>query len=139
VNSEVWKQVARELNSITQLSRDSVNAEKIAGRVERVRALVKGKVPPPKPGKPNRRRQLWNRDPRCFWCGRETNIKTANAPDSATVEHLYARGQPKRTEQTRRHLPDTVLACRRCNSTRGAPSVAAPEICPLLAAVNGGQ
>lgn len=139
MNPEVWKQVARELNSVTQLSRDSANAEKIACRVERVRALVQGKVPPPKPGKRNRRRQLWNRDPRCFWCGRVTDIRTANAPDSATVEHLYARGQPKRTESTLRYLPDTVLACRRCNSARGAPSVAAPEVCPLLAAVKSGQ
>jgi hypothetical protein len=139
VNPEVWRQVARELNSIQQLARDPANAEKIVGRVERVRALVHGKAPPPKPGKRNRRRQLWNRDPRCFWCGRETDIRTANAPDSATVEHLYARGQPKRREPTRRHLPDTVLACRRCNSSRGSPSVAAPEVCPLLAAVKGEQ
>ena len=64
-----------------------------------------------------------------------TDIRTANAPDSATVEHLYARGQPKRREQTRRHLPDTLLACPRCNSARGAPSIAAPEVCPLPAAV----
>lgn len=134
MNPEIWKQVARELNSITQLSRDSANAEKIAGRVERVRALVQGKDPEPKPEKRTRRRALWERDPRCFWCGRETNIKTANAPDSATVEHLYARGQPKREESTRRHLPATVLACRRCNTARGAPSVAAPETCPVLAA-----
>lgn len=142
MNAEVWKQIARELNSITQitqLSRDSANAEKIASRVERVRALIKGKSPPPKPGKPNRRRQLWNRDPRCFWCGRVTDIRTTNAPDSATVEHLYARGQPKREEATRRHLPATLLACRRCNTVRGAPSVAAPDLCPLLAGVKGEQ
>ena len=139
MNPDTWRQVAREQNRKPQQAPDTPHAERIARRVERVRALVQGKAPPPKPGKRNRRRQLWNRDPRCFWCGRETDIRTANASDSATVEHLYARGQPKRTEQTRRHLPDTVLACRRCNSTRGAPSVAAPEVCPLLAAVKGEQ
>jgi hypothetical protein len=139
MNVEVWKQVARELNSIPQLSRDSANAEKIVGRVERVRALVQGKAPPPKPGKPNRRRQLWNRDPQCFRCGCETDIRTANAPDSATVEHIYHRGHPKRRESTRRHLPDTVLACRRCNNERGAPAVEARETCPGLAAVKGSK
>jgi 5-methylcytosine-specific restriction endonuclease McrA len=137
MNPDTWRQVARELNSITQLARDSANAERIAARISRVRSLIQGKDPEPKPGKKTRRRALWERDPRCFWCGRETDIRTSNAPDSATVEHLYARGRPKRTEQTRRHLPNTVLACRRCNSSRGAPSVAAPEVCPLLAAVKG--
>jgi hypothetical protein len=139
MNAETWRQVARELNSIQQLARDSANAEKIASRVERVRALVQGKVPPPKPGKLNRRRQLWNRDPRCFWCGRETDIRTANAPDSATVEHIYHRGHPKRRQSTRRHLPDTVLACRRCNNERGAPAVEAREVCPVLAVVKGSR
>lgn len=132
-----WPEVARALNSITQLARDSANADKIGRHVERVRALVRGKDPEPKPGKKTRRRLLWEKDPRCFWCGRETDIRTANASDSATVEHLYARGQPKREEATRRHLPDTVLACRWCNSTRGAPSVAAPDVCPLLVALKG--
>jgi hypothetical protein len=77
---------------MTQLSRDSANAARIAGRVERVALSSKGKNPGPRPGKKTRKRALWERDPRCFWCGRETNIKTANAPDSASLEHLYSRG-----------------------------------------------
>jgi hypothetical protein len=133
---EVWNEVARELNSITQLSRDSANAERIARRVERVRLLVRENscalAHKSKP-KPTRRRVLWRRDPRCFWCGRVTRFDAYHEPDAATVEHIYHRAHPKR-RSTRRHLPATVLACRKCNSERGAPEARAFDECPVIVA-----
>jgi len=140
VNAEVWKQIARELNSITQLARGHPNAERITRRVARLRDLLRPKKETAagekrRESKPTRRRQLWRRDPRCFWCGRETDIRTVNGPDSATVEHIYHRGHPKRRQSTRRHLPDTVLACRRCNNERGSPPTTTHQTCPLLSAV----
>jgi hypothetical protein len=69
-----------------------------------------------KPLKATRRRRLWRRDPRCFRCGRETDITTINHDDSATVEHIYPRS-PKHAPP----LPATVPACAKCNHERGAP------------------
>jgi hypothetical protein len=116
MSPEVWELVARELNTIGQLSRNWLppeQAEKIARHLALVRRLVRGKgdAPPVKRAtpKPSRRRSLWRRDPRCFWCGRETDITMHDADDSATIEHVYPRGHLKR-RSTRRHLPDVVLA-----------------------------
>ena len=83
--------------------------------------------------KPTRRRVLWRRDPRCFWCGRVTDIRTEWLDRSATVEHLYSRKHPKRG-RTDKHLPSTVLACKRCNSERGAPEASAFDVCPAILA-----
>ncbi|MDQ3744531.1 MAG: hypothetical protein M3444_09125 [Acidobacteriota bacterium] len=83
--------------------------------------------------KPTRRRVLWRRDPRCFWCGRVTDIKTEWLDRSATVEHLYSRRHPKRG-RTDKHLPSTVLACKRCNNERGAPEAKVFSECPVMVA-----
>jgi hypothetical protein len=91
-------------------------ADRIAERLKEAARLLKGVAPPaPKPSRPTRRRQLWRRDPRCFWCGRETRFDAPEgADDLATLEHVYARTHPKR-QSPRRHLPAAVLACYRCN------------------------
>jgi hypothetical protein len=86
-----------------------------------------------KKSKPTRRRVLWTRDPRCFWCGRLTDIRTEWLDKSATVEHLYSRRHPKRGS-ARKYLPSTVLACRKCNSERGAPEARAHDECPVIEA-----
>jgi hypothetical protein len=130
----LWNEVARELNSITQLSRDSANSEKITRHVERVRQLVKGENADQSANpKPTRRRVLWRRDPRCFWCGTVTRFDAYHESDAATLEHIYHRRHPKR-RSTKRHLPSYVLACRKCNSERGAPEAREFEVCPAVAA-----
>lgn len=69
MNADTWTEIARELNSITQLSRDSANAEKIARRVERVRQLVRGEREPKAIQTDTRRFKLWLRSPFCFGAG----------------------------------------------------------------------
>jgi len=81
-----------------------------------------------------RRRRMWGRDCRCFWCGIVTTIKTVNLPNSATVEHIYPRSDPRRRD-TRRHLPTFVLACSRCNGERGEKWASKPETCPVVIAL----
>lgn len=65
------------------------------------------------------RRQLWEADPHCHWCGRETSWwagENGPAPtDSATLDHLYSWLDPRRAGNS--HL--VVLACWRCNHDRG--------------------
>lgn len=114
----LWNEVARELNSITQLSRDSANSEKIARHVEHVRLLVRGenvtRVTNPK----------------------LTRFDAHDEPDAATLEHIYHRNHPKR-RSTKRHLPGCVLACRKCNAERGAPEARVFEACPVILAERG--
>jgi 5-methylcytosine-specific restriction endonuclease McrA len=133
VKPDHWSQVARELNSITQLSRDSANSEKITRHVERVRQLVKGEAGQKSNPKPTRRRLLWRKDPCCFWRGRVTRFDAYREEDAATVEHIYSRRHPKRGS-VKKHLPSHVLACRRCNSSRGAPEAREFDECPLTEA-----
>lgn len=113
-------------------------ADEIAVRLRECAKLLGGKELPPRPArkgkaKPTRRRQLWRRDPRCFWCGIETRFDAYDEPDAATVEHLYSRRHPKRGK-TDKHLPSTVLACRKCNSGRGAPEARVFDACPVIEA-----
>jgi 5-methylcytosine-specific restriction endonuclease McrA len=88
--------------------------------------------------KPTRRRVLWRRDPRCFWCGRVTDIRIEWLDKSATVEHLYSRRHPKRGLPDK-HLPTVVLACRKCNNERGAPEATACDLCPVIEAERRGK
>jgi 5-methylcytosine-specific restriction endonuclease McrA len=65
------------------------------------------------------RRQLWNRDPRCYWCQRTTVLAKFKGaplpPEAATVDHLH----PKRHEARRRQTgTPVVLACHQCNDER---------------------
>jgi hypothetical protein len=113
-------------------------ADGIMSRLKECARLLQGRgVPPPAAKKkgdsaPTRRRLLWRRDPRCFWCGRVTKFDEHDA-DAATVEHVYHRRHPKR-KGGRRFLPSVVLACRKCNNERGAPEATAFEVCPVIEA-----
>lgn len=73
------------------------------------------------------RKDLFNRDPHCHWCG-ELTVEPVDPlqPNSATLDHLYSISDPRRTKKGRRRLGvskrnDTlyVLACHRCNQERG--------------------
>jgi hypothetical protein len=63
-----------------------------------------------------KRRQLFEKDPHCHWCGRETilglNHKGQPWPYSATVDHVKSRMHPEGRG------PDVVLACYACNMLR---------------------
>jgi len=67
--------------------------------------------------------QLFNLDPRCHWCGKETiltnipNIskKTMN-PLMATIDHIYSRFDLRRWVKS--ESPKKVLACYQCNNER---------------------
>jgi hypothetical protein len=118
-------------------------ADKLAAHLNAAKLLVRDAKPgrksqnatpsPKQKSQPGLRRRLWERDPCCFWCGRETRIDVQCAPDSATVEHLYAKRHPLRWHP-RRQLPDVVLACAECNHGRGGYT--GPETisraCPLV-------
>jgi hypothetical protein len=114
-------------------------ADEIAVRLRECAKLLGGKELPDRPAKkkgdpkPTRRRQLWRRDPHCFWCGRVTRFDEHYTDDAATVEHVYHRAHPKR-RSPKRHLPATVLACRKCNSERGAPEAREFSECPVILA-----
>lgn len=64
-----------------------------------------------------KRSRLWHDDPRCFWCGRLTDLHTANAHKtaSATLDHIYPRHHPKRNAS---NCDEVVLACHQCNYDR---------------------
>jgi hypothetical protein len=57
LSARVWNAVARDLNTITQLSADSANAEKIAHRCRRVKRILQGKTPEPRSRAKGRRRR----------------------------------------------------------------------------------
>jgi hypothetical protein len=106
-------------------------ADGIARRLREAAALLQGKTilseisDKPKPQTGTLRYRLWQRDPRCLWCGIETRIEGRHEPDAATLDHLHRKSQ-----RAGRTLPLVVLACRRCNNDRGEPpSVRAT--CPL--------
>lgn len=81
----------------------------------------------------SRREKLWNRDPHCFWCGRETRlcenggVNRKLPDDAATVDHIRSRLSPNRKQPNDRpgwHTGITVLACYRCNNVRGRHEIA---------------
>lgn len=132
MSPEIWALVARELNSITQLSRDSAHAAKIARHAERLRQLMREAT---NARADSRRAALWWRDPACLWCGRVTRLDHANgAPLAATLDHLKSGPGRDRQRDMRRHLPATVLACYECNHRRGQPPPPVNPMCPLLRA-----
>ena len=77
-----------------------------------------------------RRRNLWRRDPHCFWCGVLTVLvwecpkvprgdPRRRPPDNlATVDHLRPRTHPLRLEPNPTGAERTVLACNKCNWLR---------------------
>lgn len=66
----------------------------------------------------NKRRQLWNTDPHCYWCHVVTIEPVAGltllSRDHATFDHLYQKRTPERSA----HPSAGVLACWRCNYCR---------------------
>lgn len=68
--------------------------------------------------------KLWINDPHCYWCGVETinpigpqnGVLTA---DSATIDHIYSRLDPRRREPHHYGETRTVLSCYACNHERG--------------------
>lgn len=106
-------------------------ADDIAGRLKEAARLLQGKGVSPvgeitKPQTGTLRFRLWQRDPRCLWCGIETDINGRHEPDTATLDHLHRRSQ-----RAGRHLPPVVLACRQCNNDRGQPP-AVNTTCPMV-------
>lgn len=71
-------------------------------------------------GKKELRRQLWAEDPKCHWCGIETQwpeIKGGSLPDdAATLDHLYTKYE---MEKRKSEGNPFVLACNKCNHDRG--------------------
>jgi len=130
MRADAWKEIARELNSIAQLSRDSANSEKIARRVERVRRLIRpeGEREPRAIQTGTRRFKLWLCSPFCFWCGCVTRIEGVYESDAATLDHLRHKGERAKSGT----FPDAVLACRRCNNKRGQPKAASTNECPVI-------
>lgn len=66
------------------------------------------------------RRQLFDADPKCHWCGRETVWTELPGgklpPNAATLDHLYTRYEM----ETRASMGNPfVLACNQCNHDRG--------------------
>lgn len=76
--------------------------------------------------KKRRRRELWEQDPHCHWCGVETKLYHKfsggrTEPDQATLDHLYTRLDPLRYRHD--HARQVfVLACYKCNWERGLVS-----------------
>lgn len=77
----------------------------------------------------HRLRRLWEKDPRCHWCGKPTfliltppgvdfNIGKQH-PKMATIDHLRSRYDSTRKERSPEdNEPRTVLACHACNDKR---------------------
>jgi hypothetical protein len=70
--------------------------------------------------------RLWEQDPRCYWCGRNTVLgayrrgdKYLPARDGATRDHLITRNHAEPGQ----HRP-VVLSCADCNNRRGGKSEA---------------
>ena len=59
LSPRVWNLVARDLNTVAQLSADSKNAEKIARRCERIKRVLRGKPSEPQRRKRGRRRRRY--------------------------------------------------------------------------------
>jgi 5-methylcytosine-specific restriction endonuclease McrA len=124
------RQLTQNLRGVTL---DTTVADEIAGRLREAARLLQGKEvspnkwkPPPKlPQTGTLRYRLWQRDPRCLWCGRVTLITGTHEPDAATLDHLHRKKQ-----RTGRVLPVAVLACRECNNHRGEPP-AVKAACPF--------
>lgn len=109
---------------------DPETADQIAGYLRAAQLLLRGREPeaPPAVQTGTRRFKLWQRDPRCLWCGRVTRIEGVHEQDAATLDHLRRKSQRARPSS----LPGTVLACKECNHARGQPKARSPDACPVV-------
>jgi 5-methylcytosine-specific restriction endonuclease McrA len=136
--------LSHAINSARQLAQhargvelDAERADRIAAHLRAAQNLVRGRdVQPVERFKPEqspviqtgtRRFKLWQRSPLCLWCGCVTRIEGVHQDDAATLDHLYPRGR-----RDGHALPSTVLACRRCNASRGRPPEPKGETCPAI-------
>src|SRR5688572_27785009 len=66
--------------------------------------------------------QMWNENPHCHWCGKFTTLegRTENklTSETATLDHLYSRLDPRRKEINRTMEKRRLLACYECNQRR---------------------
>lgn len=73
--------------------------------------------------------QLYEEDPRCYWCRRETkltnipNIKGQPDPLMATIDHVISRLNPQRWVVRKEGEMRKVLACYECNHKRSEQEV----------------
>lgn len=78
-----------------------------------------------KKGRSRKRVMLWYRQGGlCHWCSAPTVLleprdKAKLPPNAATIDHLRSRLDPSRTEPCKPGERRLVMACNRCNSTRG--------------------
>jgi hypothetical protein len=77
------------------------------------------------PGGAKLRKQLlkmWNENPHCHWCGKLTTIdgrkENKQTAETATLDHLYSRLDPRRREVNRTMEKRRLLACYECNQRR---------------------
>ena len=68
------------------------------------------------------RNSLFNKQKgKCYWCKRDMRKtpREHHDPLECTLDHLYPRGHPLRSEQRIDGMRKHVAACRRCNEARG--------------------
>lgn len=70
--------------------------------------------------KMNQRARLWHKDPHCHWCKTLTVLTTGKLQqaNSATIDHLYSKLNPKRRTPCAPGEVRRVLACYTCNQRR---------------------
>ena len=73
--------------------------------------------------------ELWNKDPKCFWCKRTTKLICEKAisgkanPLMATIDHLVSRLNKFRWVQKKKGSHRKVLACYQCNHGRSTNEI----------------
>ena len=71
---------------------------------------------------------MWKENPHCHWCGKPTTLTGSTeqkiTPETATLDHLYSRLDPRRREVNRSMEKRRLLACYECNQRRCRESVA---------------
>lgn len=72
---------------------------------------------------PRRRRNLWNANPHCIYCGRLTILIEGHVKrlpsNAATLERLYHRLDPRRYCYLLKEKEKTALSCHKCNLRKG--------------------
>ena len=85
---------------------------------------------------------FWERDKRCYWCGRETiltnepHMEAAN-PLMATIDHLFSRHTLQRYVSNSKNERRHVLACYECNHRRNNEEMKKIPLKELHARGNG--
>lgn len=68
------------------------------------------------------RREMWNNDPRCHWCGRLTVLpvsgQSVSHAHTATIDHVYSKWHHLQGTAPLNASSILVLACGQCNHDR---------------------